>query len=192
MKVISWEEYITGNREQGSGIGAITIGVFDGVHLGHQALIKYICSSPYVPTVVTFSQNPAQVLRKQDNNFYKNIFSLEYKLDVFKTLGVQLIVLIDFSEKFSKIKGGDFIKLLLKGNFVKMIALGEDFRCGHKLDTGAKEISSLAAAQGVKTLVLPPVMDEGHPVSSSRIRQAIASGRIAEAERLLGRSIKLI
>jgi riboflavin kinase / FMN adenylyltransferase len=106
-----------------------------------------------------------------------------------ESLGVKLTVLIDFSEKFSKINGRDFIGLLLGSQTVKLIALGRNFRCGYRLDTGAEEIQSLAGARGVEVWVAPPVMDEGQPVSSSRIRQALAAGRRVEAERLLGRSL---
>jgi len=114
--------------------------------------------------------------------------TLEEKLRVFEVLGVQLAVLIDFSQEFSKISGRAFIDLLLNRP-VKLIALGRNFRCGRGLDTGAEEIRSLAEARGAEGWIAPPVMDEGQPVSSSRIRQALAAGRQAEAERLLNRRI---
>jgi riboflavin kinase/FMN adenylyltransferase len=115
---------------------------------------------------------------------------LEQKLRILQAFGVQLTVLIDFSERFSTINGRDFIDLLLDKP-VQLIAVGRNFRCGHKLDTGAEEIRSRAEARGVEAWIAPPVMDEGEPVSSSRIRQALAAGRRAEAERLLGRSIDM-
>jgi len=181
MRIISWEEYV------GSGEYpplAVTVGVFDGVHRGHQSLIRQVCDSPHLPTVVTFRQNPQQVLNP--DTFAGDIMSLEQKLHALEVLGVQLTVLIDFSEKFSKINGRDFIDLLLCKP-VKLIALGRNFRCGYRLDTGAEQIRSLAGARGVEVWVAPPVMDEGQPVSSSRIRQALAAGRQAEVERLLNR-----
>jgi FAD synthase len=127
------------------------------------------------------------VLRPDD--FAGDILSLEQKLAVLETLGIKLVVLIDFSGNFSKINGRDFIDLLLGSSPVKLIALGRNFRCGHHLDTGVEEIQELAQARGVEVWVAPPVMDEGQPVSSSRIRQALAAGRIEEAERLLGRRV---
>jgi FAD synthase len=235
MQVISWEEYLRGDqgsgiRDQGIGKGdrnsdndvisvlfpntsnnepqsplALTIGVFDGVHRGHQALIQRICSSesplpsshsslltPHssfalVPTVVTFRQNPLAVLKP--DAFTGDILTLEQKLRVLEASGVLLTVLIDFSEKFSTIKGRDFVDLLLACRPVRLITLGRNFRCGCGLDTGADEIQRLAGERGVEVWVAPPVMDGGLPVSSSRIRQALAAGRIAEAERLLGRPI---
>jgi riboflavin kinase/FMN adenylyltransferase len=114
---------------------------------------------------------------------------LEQKLAVLEFLGVQLTVLIDFSPEFSKICGRDFIDLLLSRRPVQLIALGKNFRCGYQLDTGAEEIQGLAGARVVETWVAPPVMDDGMPVSSSRIRQALAAGRKTEAERLMGRPL---
>jgi len=182
MRVISWEDYIAPDSLPDTPL-AVTVGVFDGVHRGHQSLIRHICDSPHTPTVVTFRQNPQQILKT--DTFTGDIMNLEQKLRVFEVLGVQLTVLIDFSEKFSRMNGRGFIDLLLNRP-VKLIALGRNFRCGYRLDTGAEEIRSLAGTRGAEVWVAPPVMDEGQPVSSSRIRQALAAGRQAEAERLLG------
>jgi riboflavin kinase/FMN adenylyltransferase len=135
---------------------------------------------------VTFKQNPLQTL--DPKALAVEITPLEQKLRIFEALGVQLTVLIDFSPEFSKIDGRDFIDLVLDKP-VKLIAVGRNFRCGHKLDTGAEEIRKLAEARGAEVWIAPPVMDVGEPVSSSRIRQALAAGRQAEAERLLGRSL---
>jgi FAD synthase len=136
---------------------------------------------------VTFRQNPQSVLKP--DAFSGNILTLEQKLGILEGYGVQLTVLIDFSEKFSTIGGRDFIDLLLCYQPVKLIALGRNFRCGHGLDTGADEIRGLAEARGVEVWVAPPVLDGGLPVSSSRIRQELAAGRKEEAERLIGRPI---
>jgi len=185
MRVISWEEYISSFSVPSP--LAVTIGVFDGVHKGHQSLIQQICASPYTPAVVTFRENPLKILKP--DAFAGDIINLEQKLSFLEALGVQLTVLIDFSPKFSKISGRGFIDLLLGGQTVKLIALGRNFRCGHRLDTGVDEIQGLAGARGVEVWVAPPVMDEGQPVSSSRIRQALTAGRRTEAERLLGQPL---
>lgn len=186
MQIISWEEYTSDNDNRPL---SLTIGVFDGVHLGHQSLIRRICSPsltpPSLPAVVTFKQNPRKTLTP--GSFAGDICTPEEKLGILEELGVKLTVLIDFSEKFSKIDGRGFIDLLLGRRKVKLIVLGRDFRCGHGLDIGAEEIQSLAPAYGTEARIADPVMDGGFPVSSSRIRQALAAGRLAEAEKLLGR-----
>ena len=209
MQIINWEEYISPHYPLSTSPQplALTVGVFDGVHLGHQALIRQICAPPAsndllyplpathypLPTVVTFRQNPLKILRP--DAFAGDIYPLEQRLSVLEELGVRLAVLIDFSGEFSKMNGRDYIDLLLGSERdadsrpVKLIALGRNFRCGCGLDTGVAEIQGLAAARGVETWVAEPVIDEGRPVSSSRIRQALAAGRLGEAERLLGRPI---
>jgi riboflavin kinase / FMN adenylyltransferase len=197
MRVISWDEYI-GSRKSGVGSRdssplAITVGVFDGVHLGHQSLIRHICEPPSdsrLPTVVTFRENPNKSLSPA--GFSGDIYNLEQKLGLLESLGVKLTVLIDFSEKFSKINGREFIDLLLISRPVTLLALGENFRCGHGRSTSVEEIRSFAGARGVETWVVPPVMDGEQPVSSNRIRKALADGRFKEAERMLGRPLNSI
>jgi riboflavin kinase/FMN adenylyltransferase len=190
---------------------AITIGVFDGVHLGHQSLIRRICeppvppvSTPYsllpipqggvaaplLPTVVTFRENPLKSLNPA--GFAGDIYNLEQKLGLLEVLGVKLTVLIDFSEEFSKINGRDFIDLLLGKQLVTLLAVGENFHCGYGRDTGVVEIQGIARARGVETWIAPPVMVGGKPVSSNRIRQALAAGCFEEAQRMLGRSLDSI
>ena len=210
MRVIDWEEFIAENGDAGwyavrdtdtlnmrtdapTPHLAVTVGVFDGVHRGHQALIRRICDHPQplascslLSTVVTFKQNPLRILKPAA--FTGDIMTLEQKLHALEVLGVQLTVLIDFSEKFSKISGRDFVDRLL-GRQVKFMALGQNFRCGCKLDTGTVEIRNYAEERGIDYWIAPSVMDEGLPVSSSRIRQALAAGHTTEAERLLGWSL---
>jgi len=179
---------------------AITIGVFDGVHLGHQSLIRRICepvpspqggnAAPPVPTVVTFRENPIKSLKP--TGFAGDIYNLDQKLGLLETLGVKLTVLIDFSEEFSKINGRDFIDLLLKSQPVTLLALGGNFRCGQGRHIGVEEIRNFARTRGAETWVAPPVMDGEQPVSSNRIRQALADGRFEEAERMLGRPLNSI
>jgi len=204
MRVISWEEYVSPHSPLPIPYSlAVTVGVFDGVHLGHQSLIRRICEPPApsslfpvpcslfpLPTVVTFRENPMKSLNPA--GFTGDIYSLEQKLGLLESLGVKLTVLIDFSEKISKINGRDFIDLLLRSQPVTMLALGENFRCGHGRDTGVTEIQSIAKAYGVETWVPWPVMDGGKPVSSNRIRQALAAGRFEEAQRMLGRPLDSI
>jgi riboflavin kinase/FMN adenylyltransferase len=188
MRIIDWDEFITtgGESDAGGLTGlAVTIGVFDGVHRGHQALLGKICGGGRRSTVVTFRQNPLRILRPGD--FSGDIYRLERKLELLSDYGVAQAVLIDFSAQFSIITGRAFIDLLLHGRRVELLALGRNFRCGHGLDWGVAEIAARAAESGVETWVAEPVMEGGRRISSSRIRQAIAAGRLDEAALLLGR-----
>ena len=190
MRVIDWDDFIAHRPDAADPPRAITIGVFDGVHRGHRVLLERIIAAKgaapgALATVITFKRNPLSILRPE--HFPGDIISLAYKLRLLESLGLDQTVLIDFSGKFSTIHGGDFVDLLIRNRPVSLLALGPDFRCGYRLDTGTREISERARAAGVATWIADPVMEGGRPVSSSRVRRALAAGDFAGAERLLGR-----
>jgi riboflavin kinase/FMN adenylyltransferase len=179
MRVFNWDEFIREGKVRKA--SSVTIGVFDGVHKGHQVLIKKIVSQKAIPTIITFRQNPKK------NTV--SIFSLRQKLDIFRDLGVLQTVLIDFSEKFSTMNGQDFIDLLtLRGNMV-YLAIGNGFRCGHNLDLNASLIKERNESEGrIKVEVVSQELDDEGIISSSRIREAIADGKLKLANSLLGRN----
>jgi riboflavin kinase/FMN adenylyltransferase len=136
--------------------------------------------------VVTFKENPKW--RISPREYGGDLFSLEQKLSAFEGLGVERVILIDFTENFSKIEGKDFIGLLDDHGRPSFMALGANFRCGHGQDTGAASIVEINRRRGIETEIVPQVMEGGEPVSSSRIRRAISQGDLALAFRLLGRN----
>ena len=186
MHILEWDDFTSGAAAHIS--LSLTLGVFDGIHLGHQALIQKICQSGYMPAIITFKQNPLEILNPR--GFSGNIYSLERKLEIFAAIGVKMAVLIDFSEKFSKLKGRNFIGLLLQSCRMKQLVLGQDFRCGYSLDTGVAEITEMAGS-GVAICSVPQVMEGGIPVRSSRIRNALCAGNFQEAGLLLGRKAEI-
>jgi riboflavin kinase/FMN adenylyltransferase len=117
----------------------------------------------------------------------EDIISFEEKTALLDSLGVPLCVIIDFSEHFSKIKGRSFLETLNRYLCPAYIALGANFHCGYRRDTGAGEFKEMAEGLGIRAEIIPPVMEGGLPVSSSRIRRALQAGRIEEAALLLGR-----
>jgi riboflavin kinase/FMN adenylyltransferase len=190
MYILEWDDFIN-NRDQETAADspddfAATIGVFDGVHRGHLALIERIHSRGS-PVVITFKQNPVQILAP--HSFRGDIYSLRQKLSVFEEYGVIITVLIDFSGNFSRISGKEFVDLLKKRRRLSFLAVGADFRCGHHLDTDAAALRGMTGREGIRTELVPPVMEGRHPVSSSRIRAAVAAGDLAGAQALLGRPI---
>jgi riboflavin kinase/FMN adenylyltransferase len=166
---------------------AMTIGVFDGVHRGHQALIgKIVQQAPAcIPTVVTFKQNPKKVLRPGE--YQGDIVGPDRKMIIFETLGVELVILIDFSQEFSKLDGRDFIGHLKSRGRLAFLVVGSNFRCGYGLDTNASDIKKINR----RTDVVSPVLEGGIPVSSSRIRGAVSSGDLDTAALLLGRKVEI-
>ncbi|MDR2101199.1 MAG: FAD synthetase family protein [Treponema sp.] len=186
MHVLEWSDFITQASPEPA---AMTIGAFDGVHRGHQALIERIVRHGPLPTVITFKQNPKKMIHPRA--YAGDIFSLGQKLRIFEDLDVARTILIDFSENFSKIRGPEFLELLKKRGNLTFLAIGSNFRCGYQLDTHAGQIKRINEGAGIPTDVVHPVPEAGFPVSSSRVRSAIVRGDLAGAAALLGRRVEL-
>ncbi|MDR1419276.1 MAG: FAD synthetase family protein [Treponema sp.] len=193
MCIVEWEDFVRGDGNPLSGPSrepdaggklAATIGVFDGVHRGHLALIERTRARG-ISVVITFRENPKSILNP--SSFKGDLYSLRQKLAVFGECGVSMTVLIDFSGNFSKMQGRDFINLLKNRRELAFLAVGANFHCGHHLDTDAAALRSMTERAGIRTEIVPPVMEGRHPVSSSRIRAAVASGDLENAALLLGR-----
>ena len=183
MRIIPWPEFISG----GTGADfAVSIGVFDGVHLGHARLIEKIMAKrpSMVAAAVTFAQNPKKLLHP--SSFRGNVFNLDQKLEAFSSLGLDACILIDFSMDFGTLSGAEFLSSLARGG-TKYICVGPNFRCGHKMDTNAHAMAQIAETLGMKVEIVAPVMFSGHPISSSRIRNSILEGKLFEARRMLNR-----
>ena len=189
MRVADWVELTGNNRALNPEKSAMTVGVFDGVHKGHQALIEKIVRYGVNPTVITFRRSPKQVL--YPGTAGASILSLPQKLRIFESLGVSRTILIDFSEHFSKLKGRDFIEILIRQGGLRCLVVGSNFRCGRGLDTDAALIKTRYETADIRIHVVPPVLDEGGPISSSRIRAAIREGNLAAAGEALGRNVSL-
>jgi riboflavin kinase/FMN adenylyltransferase len=194
MRILNWDE-LARIPQQGMGRNlsaektALTIGVFDGIHRGHRLLIEKIIQKypELVPTVITFTQNPKEFLKRHE--WKGDILSLNQKLTIFEGLGVGMVILIDFSEKFSKIIGKEFFEQLLRRLNPGFIAVGSNFRCGYRSDTDAAQLKAFFREKGIRVEVVPPVNEGVHPVSSSRVRAAIAAGELQHAAELLGRKV---
>ncbi|MDR2417554.1 MAG: FAD synthetase family protein [Treponema sp.] len=187
MRVINWQDLSNGQPFPRP--TAMTIGVFDGVHRGHQTLITRIVGQGLEPVVVTFRQNPR--LFFDSANYMGDISSLAQKLSLFESLGVASVILIDFSSDFSRLRGRDFIDFLTRYGKMAYLVIGAQFRCGHGLDTDAALIRQVNERNGVATELVEPVLDGGEPVSSSRIRAAIRAGDFGVAEAATGRVFTL-
>ena len=183
MQVISWSQFLEEGLPGNS--YAMTIGVFDGVHRGHQSLINRVVShsADTVPVVITFRGN-----YKAAENI--SIQSLQERLEIFEQLGVKITIVIDFTESFCRMKGIEFFEILLKRSNIGFFAVGSSFRCGCRLDTDAEAIREFFASHNIQTETLDEVTEGTQPISSSRIRAAIASGDLQLAQAMLGRSVE--
>jgi riboflavin kinase / FMN adenylyltransferase len=192
MKVIEWRQFLKDGFSHNGKATSMTVGIFDGVHLGHQALLKRIVShdsgkmpvggTPVgkIPVVITFKQN-----HKIESG---NILTFNQRQDIFNSMGVQITVVIDFTEEFKKMPGIEFLKILLERGNVGFFVVGSGFRCGYKQDTDAQMIQEFFTSHNVPVEIVPKVMEGDLPVSSSLIRSAISKGDIELAQKMLGRT----
>lgn len=190
MRIVHWAEMLAGTADMPRR-SAVTIGVFDGLHLGHRALVSRVVgmAPELVPIAVTFKDNPKKVTRP--HRFSGDLFSVDQKLAALEEAGIALCVLIDFSGNFSKLAGSEFVSTLVRFCGVHTFVVGSDFKCGHRLSTDAKGLAAIAGDLGVSTEIVAPVLLEGDIVSSSRIRSAIENGRTDLALAMLGRPYTL-
>jgi riboflavin kinase / FMN adenylyltransferase len=154
----------------------VAIGVFDGVHRGHQAVIDE------ADTVLTFDPHPLTIIHPEAAP--KLIMPADVKRDVIDGLGVEELVVIPFDKPFSQIPAEGFIdQVLVERLGAKQVSVGENFRFGAKAK-GTPEM--LAARDEFETRVVPLVEVDGETVSSSRVRALVAAGEVDAAMRCLG------
>ncbi|OJF76025.1 MAG: hypothetical protein BKP49_09410 [Treponema sp. CETP13] len=176
---------------------AITIGGFDGMHKGHQALFSTVLSQKRSSMsqnenskgvskvgVVTFSRSPREF--KQKNNFPGNLSTNRLRRYYFENKGFDFCVVIDFSDDFSRMKGHDFLTVLRNSCSMQLLSVGTDFRCGRGLDTGVFEIEQYCLQYGLKFIVCAEVLYQDMRISSSAVRCAIQKGELVFAAHLLG------
>jgi riboflavin kinase/FMN adenylyltransferase len=186
MRIIEWRDFLE-NGLHSEKPASLTIGVFDGIHLGHRALIERITAKrPFLtPSIITFRDN-----HKLENSA-RAIQTFEQKAAIFEKAGIEILIVIDFTDSFKRMTGDEFLRILYEHGNAGFLAIGSSFRCGYKLDTDASAIRDFFNERNVPVEIMPDVLEDGQPVSSSRIRSAIAGGNLALAEKMLGYSIQV-
>ena len=177
--IIEWAQFLKDGINLNKKRASITVGVFDGVHLGHRELIKKVVSynPDNISIAFTFKEMPG------------NIQPFEEKAKMLLDLGINIIIVIDFNDSFRHISGNDFLEILLRNIDIGFFAAGDDFRCGFCRNTDAKAIKEYYALNSIPVEIVPQVMEGDSPISSSRIRSCINAGEIELAERMLGRKL---
>lgn len=171
----------------GSGGICATIGNFDGVHVGHQALVRQTSTqakkSGHHALVITFEPHPLRVLGK---DVPLSLNAPAQRLELLAALGVDAVLLLPFTRELAGLAAKDFLESVLTSLNVRELFIGHDFRmgCDH---AGADKLDEYAAALGIEVEQVDAVLHQGAPVSSTRIRQALANGDIALANAMLGR-----
>jgi len=196
MQIIEWPRFLEETLPLKGNPSAVTIGVFDGVHRGHRALIDQVVAqgkcadaavdTATVPVVMTFIQSHHKRARS-DRKYPGDIVSFRQKMAIFESLGVSITIVIEFTESFRRMSGLEFLRILHEHGNMSYMAVGGDFRCGYHLDTDAPAIQAFNARRNIPTCIVQPLTEGGQPISSSQIRAAICRGELGEAAAMLAR-----
>lgn len=171
----------------------VTIGNFDGVHLGHQNLMRDLVARAAriggTPVVVTFYPHPLQMLAP--NNAPLQIQTLDQKLAILESLGIPLVMVIPFNMKLAQTSARDFAVGLWERLQFKEIYVGPNFAFGHRRQGSINLLKEIGEEKGFVAGKIHQVQFRGNRVSSTTIRQALISGQVGLARRLLGRPYEL-
>ncbi|HQR46041.1 MAG TPA: bifunctional riboflavin kinase/FAD synthetase [Thermoanaerobaculia bacterium] len=170
--------------------GIVTVGNFDGVHLGHQKMLRDVADrarSLGVPSVVvTFDPHPLKVLRPEEAP--KMIQTLRQREEAIEACGIEALLIIPFTRDFSLTPAETFVReLLLRRLAAREVHVGERFTFGHQKGGNLALLTRVGAEGGMAVVGIADVTDGEARISSTRIRQALASGDVALAAGLLGR-----
>jgi riboflavin kinase/FMN adenylyltransferase len=171
----------------------LTIGSFDGVHRGHQVLVRAMveeAAKEGVPSaVLTFFPHPSVVLRGRTPSFYIN--TPDEKADLLGELGVDLVVTHRFDLELSRVRAGKFLARLRRHLEFGTLWIGEDFALGYQREGNRWFLAEAGRRYGFQLQVVPPVDVGGEVVSSTRVREALRAGDVSRAATYLGRPFAL-
>jgi riboflavin kinase/FMN adenylyltransferase len=173
---------------------ALSIGNFDGVHRGHQALLTATCEyareHQLHPAVLTFHPHPAVFVAP--DRVPPLLCTLEDRVHYLREAGAECILVLPFNEHLALFTPEEFVsQIIVKGLHTRAVFVGENFRFGHKQAGNTETLKALGQTHDFAAEFLPAVSYRGKVVSSSAIRQAIQAGNVALAGRLLGRCFSL-
>jgi riboflavin kinase/FMN adenylyltransferase len=172
----------------------LAIGFFDGVHLGHQQIIRQTIADATqhdaIALVITFDQHPATVVAP--NRAPALIYPLSRKLRTIETLGADALLLIHFDKAFSQQPGEQFIRSLARDlGKIQSLCVGANFTFGHKRDGNVALLKKLGEELQFKVHGMAAVSLDGKTISSTRVREAIQAGNLDLASQMLGRAYSL-
>ena len=186
--IYTWEQVVNGefSSEFKNAGTAITIGSFDGPHIGHDALFDSALSQRtknLVPGIVTFTKSLRAL--KNPAVYPGDISSLAQKLEILAAKGFSFAIVIDFSPEFAKIEGTEFLKKLIDLCGMKHLSEGKDFHCGYNGSTDMQQIADFSIRSNFTLQTIDSVMYEERKVSSSRIRDCILNADFHPVEAML-------
>ncbi|WP_185877330.1 bifunctional riboflavin kinase/FAD synthetase [Blattabacterium cuenoti] len=165
-----------------------TIGIFDGVHIGHKKLIQHLIfksNKKYSSVLLTFNPHPKEILNPNKNFFYLN--TLSERINNIKKIGLEHLIIHPFTRKFSNLTITDFFKKISNSRFCfKKILLGYDFNIGKNNNNSFKILKELSNNIGLKLYKLNPYKIDNEIISSTKIRESITLGNLEWANKALG------
>lgn len=174
----------------------VAIGNFDGVHLGHQKILRGVLDRArsggdgLLATVLTFYPHPARVLRPKTAPAL--LATLEQRLAAFEAFGLDAALVLRFDEGLSKVGAQEFARGFLAETLrAKTVLVGDNFRFGHMQSGDVKLLGAIGAECGFEVCAVEPVKADGEVVSSTVIRKALGEGRMEDAAKFLGRPFSL-
>ncbi len=173
---------------------ALTVGNFDGIHLGHQKILRGVVerarATGTIAAAVTFDPHPLKILRPAEAP--PLISTLEQRLSGFEELGLAAALVLRFDLPLSRLSPEQFVRgILVEKLHVGSTLVGENFRFGHRQAGDVKLLAELGRRLGFAVEIVPPVVVRGQVVSSTAIRHELAEGHVGLAARLLGQPFVL-
>lgn len=172
----------------------VTIGVFDGVHRGHQYLIEQLVraahDSQQLAVILTFFPHPDVVLRHLEGRYY--LTTPEQKARELLKLGVDYVITQTFDENLQHMRAAEFVDKLLEHLQMNNLWVGSDFALGYKREGNVPFLQLQGEEKGFQVKVLDLVKNNDHAISSTTIRQAIQGGEVGHAGKWLGRGYSVI
>jgi riboflavin kinase / FMN adenylyltransferase len=170
---------------------AVAVGTFDGVHLGHRAVLATVRGGSARPAVLTFTNHPATVLRPEEP--LPLLTSLDDRLRLIADAGIVVAAVVEFDSAFRELGPEEFVdRYLVAGLGAVLVAVGEGFRFGRGAAGSVTTLRDLGADRGFTVAEIAPVTRKGTQVRSSIIRSLLADGDVAAASAMLGRPHEVV
>lgn len=172
---------------------AVTIGVFDGVHRGHQHLVRGLIESAHheglASVAITFNPHPRAVL--QPGFAIKYLISLEERVELLQSLGLDAVGVLAFTSELAQLEPEEFLALLVEELDMKLLVVGPDFAFGRNRAGTVEVTRAIGEKLGFRVETAPLLDEAGEKVGSTAVREALAEGDVERVARLLGRPFSL-
>ncbi len=184
-------EIIKNNEAAGvTGPTVVTLGVYDGLHLGHQAIVRTVVERALlidaVPTLITFDPHPRKVLKPDTAPPLLQTF--HQKMEGLRLLGIKQVLVLEFNAELSALPAEEFVhRFIVERLDAREVYLGKGFAFGHQRRGNIEMLRQLSDRYGFLADEVPEVQLRGHRISSTMIRRLLKAGRVNLARRMLGR-----